>query len=58
MRQVIHMFIHMLSTKYITDYIIIGFRWRKMEGNGDWNFFKKGIVMLQFKPTQFPNPKP
>ncbi len=28
-----------------------------MEGNGDWNFFKKGIVMLQFKPTQFPNHK-
>jgi hypothetical protein len=31
------MFIHMLSTKYITDYIIIGFGWWKMEGSGEWS---------------------
>jgi len=54
---VIHRFIHKLSTKYITDYIINCFGWRKMEGNGEWSIFKKAFVMLQFKPTQFPNHK-
>ena len=28
-----------------------------MEGNGVWSIFIRGVVMLQFKPTQFPNPK-
>jgi hypothetical protein len=35
----------MLSTKYITDYIIIGVLWWKMEGNGVWSIFTDGAVM-------------
>ena len=26
-----------------------------MEESGEWSIFKRRIVMLQFKPTQFPN---
>jgi hypothetical protein len=33
MRQVIHM----LSTKYITDYIIVDVLWWKMEESGEWS---------------------
>lgn len=38
---------------YITDDIFLGEMWRKVEGNGEWSAFYKGVVILGSSNPQF-----
>ena len=46
------------SKIYITDNTILEVLWRKVERSGVWSTLDRWGRNVQFKPTQFPNPKP
>jgi hypothetical protein len=42
--------------KYITDNIILGDLWRKVEDSGEWSIFRRWLVMPPVQTNPVPKP--